>query len=290
MKRALVYLVLAGCPKDEHAPAPGVLEDAAAPLASAMIPTQTRPPAPSNPPCRAIAITGKITDADAGTPLAIGGTLADTILLLDDSAKMTVKAPESGREITFRGPGRVRACVGGDPEHWLLEGTAMSTAGSGEKPGAEEWIVTPFGIARYASAMLEIKVVKDRASLRLMNGSASVFAPRPVLGADASATAAPASNAWTDASPISPIDMLAPGPAKPLVDACARLAKEARDLGAQVVAPGANLSDLAPKHVQARKNARAACALARVAAAAQADKSLVNAAEASDAAWRVVVR
>jgi hypothetical protein len=209
--------------------------------------------------------------------------LSDALFVLHDGSKMTVKAPESGREITFEGPGSIRACVANDPEHWLLKGSILVTPGSGEKPGAEDWIVTPNGIVRYASALAKVRVEKDRTTVRVMNGVASIFAPKPA------ADAGVPPNTWTEVTAASPADMLAPGPAKPLVDACQGVAKEARDLGAQVTAEGANLAELAPKHVEARRRARAACALARVAAAAQSDRALWARAEAADAEWRDVV-
>lgn len=269
-------IVLLGCPKDEHVPS--VTIDAA-PVSSESFPTPPPKPVASTPivkppACRAIAVTGSIKDADAGTPLAIGAPLSEGVLSLDKDAKLTVKATESGREIGFEGPALVRACVAGDPEQWLLQGAILVTPGSGEKPGSEEWIVTSNGIIRFASAMLRIKTEKDHVTVKVMNGSASVFVPKV--------------GQWTDATPTAPADLPPPENIAALVDSCGSVAKEARDLGAKVTAAGANLADLAPKHVEARKKARATCAVARVAATAKGEKALVLKAETADAEWRVI--
>lgn len=297
MKRALFVCasLVIGCPKDEHAPAQGVLADAST-SSSVVAPLPSLPPIQKILPCRAIAVIGKITDADGGTSLSLGGQLTDSVLTLDDGAKMTVKSPQSGREMTLEGPGAVRACVAGDPEHWLLRGGFSAMPGTGERPGAEEWIVTPFGIIRFASALVKIHVEKDRVTVRIGNGSASVYGPRVLVGekdggaAEAGVVVEP--SGWTDATPMMPLDLLSPGPPKGLVDTCAGLAKQARELGAHIAQPDANLADLAPKHVEARRKARAACALARAAALHEAgrggDKALLSRAEAADAEWRII--
>ena len=282
----IAIVFLAGCPsKDEHAPAPGVMPDAA-PIASiSAAPAASGPVKPL--PCRAIAVAGKITDTDGGASLSLGGQLPDSIFALDDAAKMTVKDPASGREVTFEGAATVRTCVAGDPEHWLLKGGFSATPGAGEKPGSEEWVITPFGIVRFASAMVKIRVEKDRVTVRVSSGSVSIYAPK-LTAPDGGA---PPTAEWTDATPAAPLDLLSPGPPKKLVDACAAVAKTARELGAQLVSPDASIGDLAPKHLEARRKARASCALARVSAlSAGGDSALFMRAEAADAEWRIVAR
>jgi hypothetical protein len=238
-------------------------------------------------PCRAIAVLGKVTDVDGGASLSLGGQLPDSLFSLDDGAKMTVKSPSSGREVTFEGAATVRTCVAGDPEHWLLRGGFTALPGAGEKPGAEEWLITPFGIVRWASALVKVHIEKDRATVRVTSGQASVYGPKVTSAPDAG-TVTPVVGGWTVASANVPLDLVSPGPPKALVDTCASLAKTARDLGAQVMAPDASLGDLAPKHIEARQKARAACALARAASAS--DKALSVRAEAADAEWRIVAR
>ncbi len=298
MRRGLLACVLlAGCPKDDHAPALGVLPDAAA--SSSVAAPLPSPPPQRNLPCRAIAVIGKVTDEDGGTSLSLGGQLSDSVFTLDDNAKMTVKNPQSGREMTIEGPGAVRACVGGDPEHWLLRGGISAMPGSGEKPGAEEWVVTPFGIIRFASAFVKIRVEKDRATVRIGSGSASLYGPKVVMAPDAGGAVTITLGGWTDATPTAPLDLVSPGPPKGLVDTCAGLAKQAREVGSQIAQPDANLADLAPKHVEARRKARAACALARAATwgagsgpdkTQGGDKALSTRAEAADAEWRIIAR
>lgn len=285
MKRLLALLLLTGCPKDDHAPMPGVLGDAA-PVASmsAPIPVPTPTVIPSVLPCRAIAVLGKVNDLDGGASLSLGGQLPDSVFSLDEGAKMTVKNPQSGREVTFDGAATVRTCVANDPEHWLLKGGFSAIPGSGEKPGAEEWLITPFGIVRWSSAMVKVRIEKDRATVRVTSGAVSIYAPKPMTP-DAGALTA---SAWIDSNANTPVDLVSPGPPKALVDACASLAKTARELGTQVVTPDANLAEVAPKHIEARQKARAACALAR--ASSWSDKALAIRAEAADAEWRIVAR
>jgi hypothetical protein len=288
MKRALagICLFLAGCPnKDNHIPVG--LEDAPAfsAVSSVPLPVPTPTIPPKNLPCRAIAVTGKVTDVDGGGSLAMGGQLPDSVFELAEGTRMTVKNPQSGREVTFEGAATMRACVAGDPEHWLLRGGFSATPGSGEKPGAEEWLVTPYGILRWSSAMAKVRIEKDRATVRVTSGGVSVYGPK-VTTPDGGAPSA--TGTWIEATSNAPLDLVSPGPPKTLVDACATLAKAARDLGAQVMSPDANLADLAPKHIEARQKARAACALGRAAAAS--DKALSIRAEAADAEWRIVTR
>lgn len=299
---ALVALACAGCPKDEHAPPPGSIPDAAPlthPSAATTATTATTataaPPASALKPCRAIAIGGVVTPEDAGA-LHPGDQLPDALLTLGDGGLMTAKDPVSARETSLEGPGLARACVGGEAESWLLRGGFSSVPGAGESPGAEQWVVTPHGAIRYSVALLKVSVGKAT-SLRLIHGSAFVlgkvaFAPDagapPAFGAmhtDA--------NGWTLVPEGATVIIEADGDAKARVDRCAAAAKEARDLGTGIVAPDANLSDLAPRHVEARRKARGVCAVARVAAdalptSAPERASLVSKAQAADADWRRV--
>ena len=51
--------------------------------------------------------------------------------------------PRTGRELSFIGPALVEPCVGTD-EAWLVRGRFLGSRGTGESPGAEQWVVTPF--------------------------------------------------------------------------------------------------------------------------------------------------
>ncbi|HSO36783.1 MAG TPA: hypothetical protein VLT33_29860, partial [Labilithrix sp.] len=70
---------------------------------------------------------------------------ADATGWLDVAAKanFTVRTLETGRELRFEGPGRVRACA--DDVALVAEGSAVGLPGSGEAPGAEQWVATACG-------------------------------------------------------------------------------------------------------------------------------------------------
>jgi hypothetical protein len=55
---------------------------------------------------------------------------------------------------------------------------------------------------------------------------------------------------------------LTPEPARAAFDTCGRLAAQTKSLTASLGEPDASLTDLAPKHVVARREARAACGVA----------------------------
>jgi hypothetical protein len=247
-------------------------------------------------PCRAIAIGGVVMpDGDAGRPLHTGETLPDGFLALGDGGVVTAKDPASARETTLEGPGIARACVGGEAETWVLRGGFSSVPGAGEAPGAEEWVVTPLGAIRYSAAMMKVGVGKDLVTIKVVHGGAWAFGKMtwlPDAGAMPAAGAPhPDPSGWTIIPEGATVTLSPEGDVKSRVDRCAAVAKEARDLGASIVLPDANLSDMAPKHVEARRKARAVCAVARVAAEALAPNaadraSLQSRAASADAEWR----
>lgn len=308
MRRAVVALaaahaaLLVGCPKDEHTPAPGVVSDAApltrpSALASAPSATVTTPPptataAPPKP-CRAIAVAGIVRpDADAGAPLHPGETLGDALLSLGEGGAITAKDPTSARETTLDGPGLGRLCVANDAEAWVVRGGFSSVPGAGEAPGAEQWVVTPFGALRYAVALLKVTVAKDATTVRIIHGAAWALA-KVTFAADAGAMpAAGAPHAdpagWTLIPEGTTATLSPDGDAKARVERCAAAAKDARALGATILSPDANVAELTPKHVEARRKARALCAIALVSAEAAASADLRAKARAADADWRRV--
>src|SRR6516225_7041636 len=66
-----------------------------------------------------------------------------------------------------------RACVTHREESWLTAGRFESAIGAGETPGAEEWVVTPFGVVRYMAAKVAVEVRARDASVAV--GSGPVF-------------------------------------------------------------------------------------------------------------------
>jgi hypothetical protein len=239
-----------------------------------------------------IAAVGDVRQGpDGGVPLSSSQEVPDGLFAVGAGAKCVVKNPATGREASFEGPGEGRACVGGagDGEAWILRGSYAAAPGAGEKPGAEDWVVTPFGVVRYASAHVKIVVGKEGAELRVATGSARVFGK--VLPGDAGTPPPADDDGWTAlAGPVN-VTLKPTGDAKSVVDACVTASKEAAELAAAVVKPDAALGTIAGAHVRARQRARARCALARVAAEAQpgaAGAALRVRATKADEEWRIV--
>jgi hypothetical protein len=101
-------------------------------------------------------------DLAAPKPLGLND-VARGWLTLGATDSVTVTLPKTGRELAFLGPALVDPCVRPD-EAWLSHGKFQGSRGSGESPGAEQWVVTPFGVVRYGAAILEVTV--ENAALR----------------------------------------------------------------------------------------------------------------------------
>ncbi len=114
--------------------------------------------------CRAVSLSGTVRlvpvdDASGAggppTPVVESSEVSyDAWIDMESDGKLTIRSGRSSRETTFSGPGRLRACVGRDEEMWLLQGKAESTSSAGERPGAEQWVVTAAGVIRYGGAKL----------------------------------------------------------------------------------------------------------------------------------------
>ncbi len=240
-------------------PAARVIDAAASASATIARP----PPAP----CRAIAASGKILashETDGGTPAIATGDVVDSWIDLDTGARATVKEPRTGRELLFVGPGSAFPCVG-ESEAWLIHGEFMSARGSGEKPGAEQWVVTPSAVVRYGAAVLDVRVNADGTRALLKAGGGSMLAE----GGDS----------WHPLDPSAPL--VAPrvfagtGPgtddADAAADRCAEKSAAAKTLEDQLLAPGEtrdpSFGDLAKRTTEARILARAVCAMRTLRAA-----------------------
>jgi hypothetical protein len=240
-----------------------------------------RPPVPSFE-CRAISVTaGKVkpvpllglppADGGALAPVAEGGEISDDAWLdVDPGGKLTAKHPHSTREVVFTGPGRFRACVSHGEEAWLVKGTFNSVPSSGERPGGEEWLVTPAGVVRYAAANVEVMASPGKTDVKLSSGSAYVWTgdqAGPVKPAPAPIADAGDNDGWIrldgartitlTAKPVTPEASAQAG-----LDRCLAEAKTTKDLAALISSPDASLTQVAPRHVMARRVARAACAIA----------------------------
>jgi hypothetical protein len=238
--------------------------------------------APNRLACRAIAVDGDVhvdTGADAGTtPLLLQGLVpTEAWVALAKGARFVAKDPRTTRETTFLGPGRARACVDYGEESWVESGTFESSVGAGETPGAEEWVVTPLGVARYAAAKLSVEVRPADVTVAVASGVAFVWTPDDVspsaqlgkgsvppaplpleegwrrVDANAKATLAPPSGRAAS----SPLDG-----ARNATAQCTTLSSSTREL-AIVLLGGADAGTIG-QQVTTRRLARAACAVAAV--------------------------
>jgi hypothetical protein len=159
--------------------------------------------------------------------------------------------------------------VRAEEESWLASGIFESTQGSGESPGAEEWVVTPFGVVRYGAAGLSVEVSAKEARVAVVTGQAFLWTP-----ADASLRGGKPSNktddGWQRADPgafvlagtgATGARPLSEDGARAAAQACSTLGKSAHDLGAILLAGGADAGTVLAQ-VTTRRLARAACAVA----------------------------
>ena len=255
-------------------------EPSSVPVASVAPSASGRPPPPR---CRAVSVSGTSTmtalslpldaGAGAGAMVAESADIPDDVWIdLQKGAKLTARHPHSTRETTFTGPGRVRSCVAHSEEAWVAQGTFESVPSSGERPGAEEWVITPLGVVRYASARVEIDVKPQRTEVKLTNGSAYVWTdehPSSITPPQASAAVATrVADGWTRLDGTGTISFTPKVPAKAeeaakaAVDRCGEAAKASKNLAMAVAGPDASLAQVAPRHVMARHIARASCDVA----------------------------
>ena len=235
--------------------------------------------------CRVVTMDGdariESPTTDAGAPLLLQGlTPTETWFDVARGGRVVAKDPKTGRETTFRGPARVRACVGYAEESWLASGRFESTVGAGESPGAEEWVATPYGVVRYTAAKMSVDVGARDADVTLEGGQAFAWGGPTDAGT--------ADEGWTRLSPGKSKLTMRDAPAA-AVDRCAKLAEAARALAAKVMAPEGGVDGgTILEQVTTRRLARAACAVAsvRTNALAPADAApLLHPLADANAAW-----
>jgi hypothetical protein len=295
---AAVYALAAvamscSCDRDEIAPGTGT------PLSSAVVApssSSSAKPAPLVAPttqalgvvahtCRALAVRGKVTRPEGGT-LRTGDTLDDAPWLeLDEKSTLVVKHAETGRELTFAGPGAVRPCYQ-DGEHFLIQrGTVTTAAGMGARPGAEVLLSTPLAALRYGDARLEAQVEKDRVSVVVKQGTAWIEGDEPEPAPEEVAEGGTATRQGK------------PPDVKALVVRCERSAAAAEERGLAVLDSRAERRTLgvrAAEHLRARQAARKACGIAAAAIGGpeqgHSRAELARRLEAADDQWRRVPR
>ena len=314
---ALLCSQLAGCGACEPDPAPVAQVDAggavvAAP-ASALVALRASRRSALNPhplvsSCRALAVEGEVAfDPDGGAAVAPSVELhGDQWLVLAANSRLVAKDPRTGRETTFRGPGRVRACVDSLEESWLGRGVFESSVGSGEAPGAEEWVVTPLGVVRFAAGQLSVEASAQDVRIRVAQGTAFVWVAEDAVArtaggkVDGGAGWSKGEEGWLRLASGAVKFALTPGrtaleAARAGVSACVRLATSSRDQASAVLS---NTGDAAAsgaavaEQVMTRRLARGACAVASLRVAdlppSQAQAGLDETLGGARTAWRAL--
>jgi hypothetical protein len=298
----------AGCEKSGRSTAdasPALGTPSASGASNAALGDASRPRAPhwgeavsaaAHLPCRAMAVDGEVRAEDAALPGSahgMGGADGgpgpslhlqqeipfDSWLTLTTSSRLVAKDPRTTRETTFRGPGRVRPCVGRREESWVTAGAFESVVGAGEAPGSEEWLVTPLAVFRYVAASIRVEVRAKSTSVIPASGltfawvadDARVRWVGDAGGGDGGGHqgGGPNTDGWERVAdgPVA-IEPVAAAPAlqsaRTAVDQCATLADRAHQLATLLMAPSVGLPDAstAAEEVLARRLARAACAVA----------------------------
>jgi hypothetical protein len=248
--------------------------------AATALPSASHPPAPpvglgprsAALPCRAIAVDGDVEQEaeDARVALAERSQIPrEGWLSLSAGARLVVKDPRTSRETTFRGPGRARACVDLDEESWLAGGTFESALGTGETPGAEEWVVTHLGVIRFGAAKLTVDVGSREVRVRVASGPAFVWAADDAAAHSSDGglvKSMEADEGWVriaeGAVTLTPA-AFAPqlSAARSAVQACMALANASHELAAALLETDASPMT-AMRQVATRRRARAGCGVA----------------------------
>jgi len=275
-----------------------------------------KPPA-TRLPCRAMDVRGGVLregvaasadDAGAGD----GGSAAILSLAelpragwlrLETGARLVAKDPRTTRETNFEGPGRVRPCVAAEEETWVASGAVASSPGQGEAPGAEEWVVTPLAVVRYATGAVRVEAGAHDVTVTVATGTSWAWLPAGVtFAAKPLGDAGPAPGASADGGGgvvegwqriegvVAHLRARTRPTAASAVKACAALAQTAHDDAAAVMAGDAAPS-LVTSQVVERRVARAACAFAQMLlemGPGPTDPDLARTASSADSAWRAL--
>ena len=240
---------------------------------------------------------------------------ADATGWLDVAARanFTVRTLETGRELRFEGPGRIRACA--DDVALVAEGSAVGLPGSGEAPGAEQWAATACGAVRWASGVHRFTGARDVCKLQSSQGAAHLYLAEDVTAEDVAidggaplADAGLAGGTGPDGGPAAgtsgwrridarralrlqghgPLDTQAA--VKSALASCERAAQTVQRLATSLTSGNAGskaTGELAMESVVARGIARAACSVAAVRVALSGsrapDQTRLDAANSS---WR----
>jgi len=314
---SLLALPFSAC---DRSPSPGSA-GSAGDAASAHEPEAFRPPPPASashpslrpraatPPCMAATVVGSVNVAplagfapEGGIALVVSTAVPDDAWIdIGPSSRLTARDASSTRETTYTGPGRFRPCVAHEEEAWVERGRFESVGGAGERPGGEEWVETPLGAARYDVAKWTLVVTDHAVDVRVASGTGYFWPAEGVTThffAEAGATPSLNDQGWVRINGAEGATMTVSKPvlteegARAGLDRCVSAAGDAKTLAASLAEADANLGDLAPRHVVARRLAHAACGVAYLrieslppSTARDGDLERVRAA---DADWKVL--
>jgi hypothetical protein len=259
----------------------------AAPSASALAnaaPSTTSAPPQRPAACRVLRVTGKVETTAKHEPLVTLGALdGHSWLTLAPGAEIVVRHASSAREYAIAGPALTLPCRNGAEQVLLTQGSFKSSKGTGARPGAEVWLATPFGAARYGDADLTSKVQKAAWQLDVRVGPVFVEAPMPSSGTRAGELSGPNGRAIARGKPDP----------RALVEACESTARRAREAAeGVVVAKASDLGSRAASQLRSRREARASCMVAEASLAllsdAEASARLGDQLRSADAEWRGV--
>ena len=264
--------------------------------------------------------TGTGTSRDGGMAIckvmaSEGGPAAgaDPTGWLDVAARtnFTVRTLETGRELRFEGPGRIRACA--DDVALVAEGSAIGLPGSGEAPGAEQWAATACGTVRWASGVHRFTGARDVCKLQSSQGTAHLYVADDVTAEDVAVDGGPpdagqAVASTTDGGSAAGksgwrrIDarralrlqghgtLDSPAAVKSALASCERAAQAVQRLATSLTSGDAGsgtMGELAMESVAARGIARAACSVAAVRVAISGSKAPDQARlDAANSSWR----
>jgi hypothetical protein len=202
----------------------------------------------------------------------------DVWIDIGKASRLTTRDAVSTRETTYLGPGRFRVCIAHKEESWVASGIFESIGGAGERPGGEEWVATPLGVARYDVARLKLRVNEKTLEVRVASGTAYYWPPEGVTTQFFSDAGGPSpaihDQGWVrlDGAMGATVSVAKPvmntEGAEAALDQCVRAAVQTRTIAMSLSEADASLADLAPKHVVARREARAACNVAKLRMAA----------------------
>jgi hypothetical protein len=300
---ALAVSAATSCRSPEKSPSPAATSSARAPAPSASVTTssvvETSLPAPvprlESARCRALRVHGDVQFASGEALAAMSPVDGERWIRLGPTAELVLRHSVSARELSLRGPGEMLPCRGGEEQVLIESGALKSAPGTGVRPGAEVWIGTPFGTARYGDAAAEVTVAKAHWKVAVQSGIVWTDPPLAPQGRAAPGGQLASSPAGKRDGRLGSEERATgtgtPNPGALLV-ACQALAEKAKAAADGVASGGPGLGERAAAQLLLRRRARSACLAAAAAApratSAGARARLEDQVRAADRLWEHV--